>query len=50
MNYINDERNGIVCARPGELFAKVPLTDHLNEDTDAGKQCIVLVLVVMMVT
>ena len=26
-----------VFARPGELFAKVPLQEHLTEDTDAGK-------------
>lgn len=30
--------NGFVNARSGELFACVPLTDHLNEDTDAGKK------------
>lgn len=30
--------NGFVNARPGELFACVPLTDHLNEDTDAGRK------------
>ena len=24
-------------AHPGELFAKVPLQEHLTEDTDAGK-------------
>ena len=26
-----------VYAHPGELFAKVPLQEHLTEDTDAGK-------------
>lgn len=29
---------GLVIARAGELFARVPLTDQLNEDTDAGKE------------
>ncbi len=27
----------LVCARPGELFAKVPLEGQLSDDTDAGK-------------
>jgi len=27
---------GLLSARPGELFAKVPLNEQLNEDTDAG--------------
>ena len=26
-----------VYAQPGELFARVPLTEYLTEDTDAGK-------------
>jgi hypothetical protein len=33
------ERDGLVYPRPGELFARVSLTDQLNEDTDAGKLC-----------
>lgn len=28
---------GFVNARTGELFARVPLNDQLNEDTDAGE-------------
>jgi len=36
INIIN-ERYGVVYARPGELFARVPLADQLNDDTDAGK-------------
>ena len=34
-NRINEST--LVCARPGELFAKVPLEGQLSEDTDAGK-------------
>ena len=34
-NRINEST--LVCARPGELFAKVPLEGHLSDDTDAGK-------------
>ena len=37
MKSIVEERNGMVNARGGELFARVPLTDQLNDDTDAGK-------------
>ena len=34
-NLINEST--LVCARPGELFAKVPLEGQLSDDTDAGK-------------
>lgn len=35
LNAIQEETH--VYAHPGELFARVPLTDNLTEDTDAGK-------------
>jgi hypothetical protein len=34
-----EERDGFVYPRPGELFARVPLSDQLNDDTDTGKFC-----------
>ncbi|KAL3877847.1 hypothetical protein ACJMK2_035491 [Sinanodonta woodiana] len=35
VDVINDD--GMICAHPGELFARVPLQENLTEDTDAGK-------------
>ncbi|XP_041364208.1 uncharacterized protein LOC121379626 [Gigantopelta aegis] len=31
------ETKGLFCAKPGELFMKVPLSDNLTEDTNAGR-------------
>ena len=32
-----EEEGAIISCRSGELFAKVPLNEQLNEDTDAGE-------------
>lgn len=45
-NRINEST--LVCARPGELFAKVPLEGQLSEDTDAGKLILTSVFQVLV--
>ena len=46
VNTINDEHgtSGLIVARRGELFAKVPLGEWLSEDTNAGKKYCILLL------